>query len=243
MDYNWFAYKSGDLSKYRDLVDAAYESIGQFKDLYDVWVTFNIPFDSSVRDARLNDMQNAVAPFRQADVRKKFEKAVDAYNSDIVSIDYDNQPRIWQIAGITPDSNLDSAGNAAHLSQALLYNLRSRGLLVDNIYDPEQEAQFHDVRKALRSAEVITDMFPSLVEAVAPAREPLDDLVSDYGKANDQVVAYHAAEAAGQPLDDRKAALDKAYAKVQKSATEFANSGQLDAFAEALGGALVAHAR
>jgi hypothetical protein len=243
MDYNWFAYKSGNLDRYRDLVDVAYETVGQFKDLFDIYVTFNIPFDDGLHDGRLNDMQNAVAPFRQADVRKKFEKAVDGYEANIVSLDGDQRPRIWQIADITPDNGLDSAGNAAHLCQAMLYNLRSRGLLVDDIYDPNQEAQFHDVRKALRSALVLTDMFPSLTEAVAGARKPLDDLVSDYGKANDQVVAYHAAVAAGLPLDERTAALNKAFAKVQKEADDFANSGQLDAFAEALGGAQIAHQR
>ena len=45
------------------------------------------------------------------------------------------------------------------------------------------------MRKALRSVEVLVDMFPSLTAAVGEAREPLDELVGDYGKVNDQFVA------------------------------------------------------
>jgi hypothetical protein len=175
-----------------------------------------------------------VAPFRQADVRAKFEKAIDHFESHPTQLEFESRPRLWQIAGLEPIESVDSAGNTARLGQTVLANLRAEGLLVGDIFDPAQEERFHDVRKALRSVLVLSDMFPTLSEAVAGAREPLADLVKAYGKANDQVVAYHAAQANGQNLEERAAALSKAFEKSQQLAREFEESGQLEAFASAL---------
>jgi hypothetical protein len=188
-------------------------------------------------------MQNAVAPLRAAEIRKRFEKAVDKYEPNIVPLDSQAQPRLWQIARLGPDIGLDSAGNAARMGRAVLLNLRSEGLTVDNIFDPNQEVRFHDVRKALRSVLVLVDMFPSLSAAVADVRNPLSDVVKAYGKANDQVVAYHEAKLDGRPLDQRASELSDAFNKAQERARKFADSGQLDAYADALAAAADTHRR
>lgn len=230
VDFNMFAYKPSNTQRFRDLIDVAYEAVGEYKDLFDTQAIDGLPIDQGERDRRLNAMNNAVGPFRQADVRGKLEKAFDRYESEIQALDSNDRPRLWQIAQIDPTDTLDSAGNAARLGYAVLTNLRNEGLLVDDIFNPEQEARFHDVRKAMRSVLVLTDMFPSLERTVADAREPLSDLVKDYGKANDQVVAYHAAQGRGQVPDERIAGLTKAFTKAQKSAQKFVDEGQLDYF-------------
>jgi hypothetical protein len=243
MDFNVFAYEDGKVDRWRDLIDVAYEAVGQYKDLYEVNQKMGLPVDGGERDRRFNAMLNALGPLRQADVRGKFEKSYDKDEKQIVWIVPEHRPRLWQIADMDPVDNLDSAGNAARLGHAVLINLRASGLLVDDIFDPAQEVRFHDVRKALRSVLVLSDMFPSLANAVGERREPLADLVKAYGKANDQVVAYHLAQAAGQPLDERAAALSKEFAKSQEAAREFAEGGQLDAYAEVLSGVTAEHQR
>ena len=234
MDFNAFAYSPSAIQRYRDLVDEAYETIGQYKDLHDVQQLDGRPIDPLERDRRWNAMINAVAPFRQADVREKLERAFGRSRSEPVLLEYDERPRLWQLAGLEPIDSLDSAGNAARLGHVVLVNLRTEGLLVEDIFDPEQEARFHDVRKALRSVLMLSDLFPALARGVAEVRKPLDDLVEDYGKANDQAIAYHSAERSGQNLAERADALRRAFEKAQREAKQFDERGHLDAFAWAL---------
>jgi hypothetical protein len=243
MDFNAFAYERGSVDRWRDLVDEAYEAVGQYKDLYEVNERLGLPIDNAERDRRFNDMLNAVAPFRQADIREKFQKAYDRDEKQPVALDAADQPRLWRLAGSGPTDNLDSAGNAARLGQDVLRSLQASGLLVDDIADPAQEARFHDVRKALRSVLILSDMFPSLAEAVGEAREPLADLVKAYGKVNEQIVAYNLARSSGQDLEPRAAALRKEFAKAQDRAREFAASGELEAYVDALAAARAAHQR
>lgn len=243
MDFNAFAYDPKDVAKYRDQIDEMYEVVGQYKDLHDIYEQQGLLFDRAEQDRRWNDMINAIAPFRQADVRHKFEKAYGEFESKPLSLGSDDAPRLWRIAGLEPTDSLDSAGNAARLGQAVLRNLRAEGLLVGDILDPAQEERFHDVRKALRSVLVLSDMFPSLTNGVAAVRAPLADLVKDYGKANDQVVTYHVAQQGGQNLDERAAALSKAFQKAQNEAREFEAEGHLDAFVAALAAVEAAHRR
>jgi hypothetical protein len=243
MDFNTFAYKPNDLLKYRDMLDLVYENVGAYKSLFDTQQIDGFPVDQAEKDKRWNNMINAVGPFRQADVRSKFEKAIDKYESNIYMHDYDDWPRIWQIAGFPPDDSLDSLGNAARLSQAILLNLRAQGLTIGDPLDPEQEAHFHDIRKAMRSVVTLIDMFPSSNAAVAGVRGPIDDVVDAYGKANDQFVAYHEAQYFGRPLEPRVAGVQKAFNKAQDLANEFAWGGQMDAYVAVLSQVQSSHTR
>jgi hypothetical protein len=243
MDFNAFAYPQGSIIRYRDMVDEAYEAVGVYKDLNEVNAKIGLPIDPSDRDRRFNAMLNALGPLRQADVRDKFRKAYDPAQNQIVLLEFDSRPRIWQIARIEPTDTLDSAGNAARLGQAVLWNLRYEGLVVGDIFDPVQEMRFHDVRKALRSVLVLTDSFPSVADSLVDVREPLADLVKAYGKANEQIVAYRVAQDTGLDLEPRAAALTKAFDKAQDLAREFDESGQLDSFVSALAGSEASHLR
>src|SRR6476620_1956842 len=113
IDLNAFAYKQGSIDRYRELVDLAYEAVGAYKDLFDVQAIDGLPIDPVEQDRRLNAMNDTIAPFRQADVREKLEKAVDHVTSKPTDLDFDTQPRLWQIAQLQPIDSLDSAGNAA----------------------------------------------------------------------------------------------------------------------------------
>ena len=99
-----------------------------------------------------------------------------------------------------------------------LTNLEHDGLLVDDILDPDQEAQFHDVRKALRSVWcwwTCSRPAPTWWDR----RDALAELVDAYGEVNDASIAYHDALESGHHEDDRKDDLMKAYKKARKLAT------------------------
>src|SRR5262249_40796586 len=146
--------------------------------------------------------------------------------SQPLTLELKNQPRIWQIAKQGPSDGYDSAGNAALMSANVLVNLKGSGMLVDDITDPVQEASFHDVRKAVRSAMVITDMFPTLAAAVSQVRAPIAAVVKAYGKTNDEFVASHEAQAAGRNLDQRTSELRASYDQTRDVVNKVVNSGQ-----------------
>jgi hypothetical protein len=243
MDFGAYVYEPGLFEAYRDATDAAYEQVGQYKDLFDVQELDGAPIDPIDQAERLAKMNVAVSPFRLPSFREDLKTFFYARLSEPLSLERKNQPRIWQIAGVGPTDGLDSVGNAAMLGQSVLRNLQNEGLLVADIFDPQQEARFHDVRKALRSALVLTDMFPTLAATTADTREPLARVVRAYGKVNDQFVAYHDAQLAGRDLEPRAAALRDEYGKTQVTVSEAADSGQIEAFAVRLESVQAAHRR
>jgi hypothetical protein len=243
MDLNAFAFEPGQFEAYRDAIDAAYEQVGAFKDLFDIQAITNEPIDGVSQTERLAKMNVALAPFRFQGFREDLKTFFYNRASQPLSLELKNQPRIWQIAKVTPSEGYDSAGNAALLSANALLNLKSSGMLVDDITNPDQEARFHDVRKALRSAMVITDMFPSLAPAVAQVRDPIAKAVRAYGKTNDQFVALHEAQLSGRGVDQRVNELRASYDLTREAVNQLVGSGQLDAFAGAARSAAESHRR
>jgi hypothetical protein len=243
MDFNAFAYEADEIDRWRGLVDEAYEAVGQYKDLYEINQSFGLPIDQNEQDRRFNEMLNAVAHFRQADNREKLEKAFGKSEKSPVGLASEDRPRLWRMARIEPSEGLDSAGNAARLGRAVLLGLRADGLLVGDIFDRVQEERFHDVRKALRSILVLSDTFPALSDSVAGVREPLADLVKAYGKANEQIIAYHLAHELGQDQAPFAPGVRAAFDKAQSRARDFDQGGALDAFVAALGAVESQHRR
>ena len=243
LDLNAFAYEPGKLEAYRGAIDEAYEEIGQYKDLFDVQKIDGAPIDPTVAAERLAKMNVALAPFRLPSFREDLNAFFYERAATPLSLAPGDRPRLWQIAQVTPNDNLTSAGNAALLVESLLRNLSGEGLTVADIFDPAQEERFHDVRKALRSALVLVDMFPSLSAQTAEVREPLAELVDDYGDTNDALIAYRAAQESGRQLDERAAAVSEEFAKAQARAAEFVEGGQLEAYASRLGGTLAGYQR
>lgn len=243
LDLNAFAYEPGKLEAYRDAIDAAYEEIGRYKDLFDIQKIDGAPIDPTVAAERLAKMNVALAPFRLPSFREDLNAFFYERATAPLNLAPKDQPRLWQIARATPSDSLTSAGNAALLAEAVLRNLAGEGLLVADIFDPIQEARFHDVRKALRSALVLVDMFPSLSAQTAAVREPLAELVDDYGDTNDAIIAYRAAQESGRQPDERAAEVREEFAKAQARAAEFVGSGQLEAYASQLGSSLASSRR
>ena len=201
MDFEAFAYQPGTFEAYRDALDAAYEQVGLYKDLFDIQAPYGFPIDQTDQAERLAKMNVALAPFRFGGFRDDLKNFFYQRAEAPLPLELKNQPRLWQIAKSGRDTGYDSAGNAARLGQMVLRTCAMSGLGVGDIFNPEQEAHFHDIRKAMRSVEVIADMFPDLTASTASVREPLDKLVSAYGKTNDQFVAFHQAQVSNRDID------------------------------------------
>ena len=240
MDLYAYAYQPGQFAVYRAALDEAYEAIGEYKDLFDVQAIDGLPIDETLRQTRLARMKVALTPFRTAGFRDDLQQLFQQPAHAPLALSEPQRPRLWQIAGLGPSDGLDSVGNVALLSRAVIQNVRAEGILIGDILNPTQEERFHDVRKALRSALLLADMYPSLTAELAEVREPLADLVKAYGKTNDEINAYRAALAANRDLAPRAEALRASHDKAQAIAREVLESGQLDAYIGRLGAALAA---
>jgi hypothetical protein len=179
-------------------------------------------------------MRAALAPLRSGAYREELRLFFQQHFPRPHHLRPEEKPRIWAIAMAEPNTRNDAAGNVAMMGNFMLRNLADWGMTVDDILDPGDEAKFHDVRKAVRSVEVLVDMFPSLTEAVAPYREPLDDVVGDFGKVNDQIIALRLAEAQFWDTSEREDGVRKAYAKAVKTAQQFVVNNELEDYAYAL---------
>lgn len=241
MDVNAFAYEPRPFKAYRDVADAAYESMGTYQDLFVTSQLDGAPIDPDQQAARLTRMQEALAPFRLASFRDDLKAFFAQPAPRPIELDANDRPHLWQLAGTVPSDDFDSAGNAALLGQGVLKSLSDEALLVDDILDPTQEARFHDVRKALRSVVDLADLYPSLTTATHGVQKPLDDLVDAYGDVNDESVAYHTAQESGRDVDARAAALREAYAKARSTATQLVDRGQLEAYVAKLAPAQASH--
>jgi hypothetical protein len=234
MDLNAFTFQPGTYEAYRDAADAVYEQVGQYKDLFDVQPFDRTPFDASYSAERLAKMNISLAPFRLPSFREDLKNFFYQLQPRPLALEQKNQPRLWQIAQTGPDTGLDSVGNTAMLGQRVLRNLQGMGLTVGDIVDPVQEAHFHDIRKALRSVLVLSDMFPTLANQTSSVRQPLADVVKAYGDVNDRFTAYHLAQISGHEtgsiIDDLRANYNKAL----DVANRFSSTGQLDAYASQL---------
>jgi hypothetical protein len=228
MDLNAFAYRQHDFGQYRDQVDAAYESLGAYKDLFDQQKLTGLPIDQDRRAERLETLNAALDWFRDPENRRELQHFIAAPADHPLTLDDKEQPRLWRLAETLPNGDLNSVANAALLSSLVLTNLERDGVLVDDILNPDDEAHFHDIRKAMRSVLVLADMFPSLAQATADRREPLADLVDAYGEVNDRSIAYHDAQDDHGDVDTRASELQIAFAQAQKLVKKYVDSGQLD---------------
>jgi len=116
-------------------------------------------------------------------------------------------------------------------------------VVVEDILNEEQEAHFHNVRKALRSVLTIMDMYPSLAEITKEERPTLDKLVSAYGKVNDRFVAYRLSLASNINVEERKADLLDAHETSRMRAREALADGSIQAYIDALEIAIASHPR
>jgi hypothetical protein len=227
LDFNAYLYDPERLEPIREQVDQAYEAVGLYKDLFDQSQLTGLPIDPKEQAKRAKEMDDALTWLRNPDERRETTDELRKSERKILDLDKKETPRLWRIAEITPVDNQSSLATVALLAANVLANLERDGLLVDDIFDPDQEAQFHDVRKALRSVLVLVDMFPTGTQIVGDQRDALAELVDAYGDVNDASIAYHDALESGHHEDDRKDDLEKAYKKARKLADQAVDEGQL----------------
>jgi hypothetical protein len=230
MDFNSFLYDPARLGPMRDQVDAAYEAIGQFKDLHDQSELTGEPIDPGEEAVRGAAMIASLEWLRNAEQRQAFLQFLKEPDGEILDLARKDQPRLWKVAEVTPSGDQSALAVVALVSGNGLTNLLHDGLLVDDILDADQEAEFHDVRKALRSILVLVDMFPTAEDVVGDRREPLATLVDAYGDVNDASIAYHEAQVAGRDVRERRDDLAKAYKKARGVAKEILDKGQLNEY-------------
>ena len=230
MDFNAFLYDPARLGPMRDQVDAAYEAIGQFKDLFDQSELTGQPIDPTEESVRGAAMIASLEWLRNADQRQAFLQLLKEPDGEILDLARKDQPRLWRNANVTPRDDQSALAIVALVSGNGLTNLLNDGLLVDDILDADQEAEFHDVRKGLRSILVLVDMFPTAEDVIGDRREPLAKLVDAFGDVNDASIAYHEAQATGRDVRERRDDLAKEYKKARGIAKEILDEGQLNEY-------------
>jgi hypothetical protein len=234
MDFNAFLYETEKFRLVRDRVDASYESIGLYKDLFDQAKLTGDSIDPAERRRRAEEMNASLEWLRDPLMRREMAGIMKAPEVAMVDLERADQPRIWKIADITPVGGKSSLATVALLAANALHNLGEAGLLVDDILDLEQEERFHDVRKALRSVLVLVDMFPTAARVIGDLRKPLAEVVSAYGDVNDASIAYHTAIADGRPTGELRADLVKSYRKAHRVAEGFVGDGHLQRYVNQL---------
>jgi hypothetical protein len=234
MDFNAYLYDAEKLDPMRDLVDAAYENVGLFKDLYDQSQLTGQPINPDEQAKRGAAMNASIDWLHNADKRNALLAVFKQPHQQILHLNHDQTPRLWNIAKATPDSGKSTVAIVALLCGNVLTNLVKDGLLVDDVLDEKTEAKFHDVRKALRSVLILGDMFPATAAAVGDRRDALAKLVSAYGRVNDASIAYHNALKHGGDADERKKDLLKEYKHAQELVNSTLDSGALTEYVQHL---------
>jgi hypothetical protein len=147
------------------------------------------------------------------------------------------------VSRVRASDQFDSTGNAALLQSGIVHSLQDADLGVIDILDPAQEAQFHIIRKRLRSALLLASLFPATGEAVQDVRKPLDDLVSAYGATNDAYTIYVYAKEAGIGADAAADKVRSEFENAQGVKNQVVESHALDTLAIRLNGVRDTHRR
>lgn len=197
MDLYAYAYDPEPLSTYRELVDDAYERVGGYQDIPVVSGLLSVGFPQDLVSLRQLRMNVALAGPRSYTVREPMKAFLGAPTGAIYNLSGKDVPRIWTFAGQTPTNELDSVGNAARMAASALAGIQASGPFIADVFDPVQEAHFHDVRKSIRSVLLLMQMFPDTRAAIQPIAEPMFQLISQYGDVNDAFIAYRLAPRLG----------------------------------------------
>jgi hypothetical protein len=201
MDLEAYAYDPILLHTFRKAVDDAYEQVGDFQDVSVIQQILGAPVRDDVVNQRLIKMNVVLASLRTNTVRSAMRNFLASPSSSLQTLSPGDTPRLWTLAGITPNEQLDGAGNASLLASAVFSHLQGGDIFVSDIFDKTQEAQFHATRKDVRSTLLIVLAFQPSRDATRGTSEPLWSLVSQYGDTNDAVVAWRTAQNYGGPVD------------------------------------------
>jgi hypothetical protein len=215
MDYGAFAYDPVLLDTFRDVVDDPYERVGSYQDVDVTQTLLQTQVRSDIVSVRLVKMNVGLATLRSPPVRQMMRDFLAAPSSSIRSLGSEETPLLWQTAQQTPSNQLDAVGNAALLGASALTSIQGSSPFIADVFDPVQEAHFHDVRKGVRSILLLMNMFPETRQALIGTAEPIFALVSQYGDVNDAFIAYRMAPMLGIGTDAPATYLRREFVKAQ----------------------------
>jgi hypothetical protein len=215
MDFEAYAYDPILLHTFRKAVDDAYEQVGDFQDVSVTQQILGAAVRDDVVNQRLIKMNVVLAGLRTQTVRSAMRNFLGSPSSSLQTLSPGDTPRLWTMAGMTPDEHLDGVGNAARLGVGVFNALKGGSIFVSDIFDKQQENQFHATRKDVRSTLLIQLMFVPTRDATRGMSEPLFALVSQYGDTNDAVVAWRTAQNYGGPVDVGANAVRAEFTKAQ----------------------------
>ena len=215
MDYGAFAYDPVLLDTFRDVVDDPYERVGSYQDVDVTQTLLQTQVRSDIVSVRLVKMNVGLATLRSPPVRQMMRDFLAAPSSSIRSLGSEETPLLWQTAQQTPSNQLDAVGNAALLGASALTSIHGSSPFIADVFDPVQEAHFHDVRKGVRSILLLMNMFPETRQALIGTAEPIFALVSQYGDVNDAFIAYRMAPMLGIGTDAPATYLRREFVKAQ----------------------------
>lgn len=215
MDYGAYVYDPNLMGTFRSLVDDAYERVGLYQDLDVIQTILATPVKPGIVNVRQIRMNVALATLRSPSIRSIMRGFLAAPMKSPISLAPKDTPRLWEIAGQTPGDQLDGVGTAALFGASALAGIQASGPFVSDVFDPVQEAHFHDVRKGTRSILLLMNMIPETRKTLPGAAEPLFSLVSQYGDVNDAFTAYRMAPTLGIGQDASATFLRGEFTKAQ----------------------------
>jgi len=199
----------------RDELDDGYETIGSFKDLFDVQ-NVEDPADAVYDDDELNERRDAalawVVEFHDDEHQLELANYLGAPKlHELQDRPNDDMPRFyWREADLEPDEDLSGLKNMARLQRELI--AKARGDLedtkkLDDLTDEDEAVSFHDFRKRIRSIAKMAGYFPEItktseVDHSAELVAVVTEAVDRYGALNDRIVAWQRAHEADD--DDRE---------------------------------------
>jgi len=243
MDFEAYAYDPVLLHTFRKVVDDAYEEVGDFQDVSVIQQILNAPVRADVVSQRLVKMNVVLASLRTQTVRSAMRSFLASPSSSLQTLSPGDTPRLWSLAQLTPNEQLDGVGNAAMLAAGVFGTLKGGNIFVADIFDKQQESQFHATRKDIRSTLLILLMFEPTRNATRGTSEPLWALVSQYGDTNDAVVAWRTALNYGGPVDTGANAVRVEFTKAQGNQQAVLDARSFDAMMGALGSVQNDHRR
>ncbi len=233
MDTDNFAYNHDQMKTYRDVVDAAYQAIGDYQDVSVIQkLVPAVQISPDIINARHNQMNESMYPLRDDGWRNEVRGFLSDPLPNVRSSP--GSPRLWDEAEARASDQYDQVGNAAMLEASLLRHLQNQDLGVSDIFNPDQKIYFHDVRKEMRSVIVLASLLPETNDATQDVTKPLTTFVAAYGDAGDAYAAWDMANQMGSGVDDATALLNQSFAKAQDGKNDLIASNGLDPMAQRL---------
>jgi hypothetical protein len=243
MDYAAYLYDPNLLGTFRELIDDAYERVGSYQDLDVVQTILKAPVTSEIINVRQIRMNVALATLRSPGIRSTMRGFLVSPLPSIRTLAPKDTPLLWTTANQTPSDQLDGIGNLAMFGASTLAGIQDSGPFVADVFDPVQEAHFHDVRKGTRSILLLMNMFPDTRKVLPGTAEPLFNLVSQYGDVNDAFTAYRLAPTLGIGQDAPAAYLRAEFTQAQARQQVVVDAHSYDALIDKLSQVVQQHKR